>query len=259
MTGGSLATYIPETVLITGGGSGFGAAAARRFAAMGSRVVLAGRRRDRLEETAAAIGGRSHVAVLDVRDRAAVLDAVAGLPAEFAAIDLLVNNAGLALGLDPAQSASLDDWDTMVDTNVKGMMYCARAVLPGMVERRRGHIVDLSSIAGTYPYPGGNVYCASKAFVTQFTLALRSDLHGTGVRMTSIEPGLCDTEFSITRFKGDAERAKALYADTQALSADDVAETVVWCATLPPHININRLEVMPTVQSFGPMQVKRGG
>jgi 3-hydroxy acid dehydrogenase/malonic semialdehyde reductase len=195
---------------------------------------------------------------LDVRDRAAVDRAIAALPPAFAAIDVLVNNAGLAKGLEPAPRASLDDWDQMVDTNCKGLMYVTRAVLPGMVARRRGHVINIGSVAGSYPYPGGNVYGASKAFVHQFSLNLRSDLHGTGVRVTCIEPGLAGgTEFSTVRFGGDQAKASAVYTGVDALGADDVAEAVHWVSQLPPHVNINVLEMMTIDQSFAPFQVHR--
>jgi 3-hydroxy acid dehydrogenase/malonic semialdehyde reductase len=194
----------------------------------------------------------------DVRDRDAVAAAVAGLPAEFAEIDVLVNNAGLALGLKPAQEADLDQWDQMVDTNCKGLTYCTRAILPGMVARRRGHVINLGSIAGTYPYPGGNVYGATKAFVHQFSLNLRADLHGTGIRVTSVEPGLSGgTEFSVVRFDGDQARADQIYQGVHPLGPDDVAEAVHWTATLPPHVNINVVEMMPVAQSFGPLPVAK--
>ena len=246
------------TVLVTGASAGFGAEIARRFAAAGARVVIAARREDRLEELAAELGERVHAVALDVRDRAAVDAAIAALPAAFAEIDILVNNAGLALGLEPAPRANLDDWEQMVDTNCKGVMHVTRAVLPGMVARRRGHVVNLGSVAGTYPYPGGNVYGATKAFVHQFSLNLRSDLHGTGVRVTCIEPGLVGgTEFSVVRFAGQTEKAAAVYANTQPLTAGDVAEAVVWATAQPAHVNINVIELMPVVQSFAPFQIQR--
>ncbi|MGH2929685.1 MAG: SDR family NAD(P)-dependent oxidoreductase, partial [Solirubrobacteraceae bacterium] len=182
-----------------------------------------------------------------------------GLPAEFAEIDVLVNNAGLAKGLNPAQEADLDDWEEMIDTNCKGLVYCTRTILPGMVERHRGHVVDLGSVAGTYPYPGGNVYGATKAFVHQFSLNLRSDLHGTGVRVTSVEPGMSETEFSVVRFGGDAARAGKVYEGAEPLVGLDVAEAVHWAASLPAHVNINVIEMMPTVQSFGALPVARTG
>ena len=248
------------TVFVTGASAGFGEAIARRFAAAGARVVISARRADRIADLATELGGDVLPVTLDVRDRAAVAAVVAGLPPEFAAIDVLVNNAGLALGLEPAYKARLDDWDAMVDTNCKGVTYCTRAILPGMVERRRGHVINLGSIAGTYPYPGGNVYGATKAFVHQFSLDLRSDLHGTGVRVTSVEPGLSGgTEFSVVRFGGDQGRAGQVYQGVHPLEAGDVAEAVYWAASLPPHVNINVIEMMPVAQSFGPLPVAREG
>jgi 3-hydroxy acid dehydrogenase/malonic semialdehyde reductase len=248
------------TVFITGASAGFGAAIARRFAKDGARLVVTARRLDKLQALQAELGGpgRAHAVALDVTDRAAVERVFASLPKDFAAIDVLVNNAGLARGLDPAQKASLDDWDQMVDTNVKGLMYCSRTVLPGMIERGRGHIVNLGSTAGTYPYPGGNVYCSTKAFVHQFTLTLRADLLGTPVRMTVIEAGLCGgTEFSEVRFHGDKEKAASVYAGTQPIMPEDIAETAHWVATLPAHVNINVVEMMPVCQAFGPLAVSR--
>lgn len=247
----------PGTVLVTGASSGFGAAITRRFAAAGTRVVATARRLDRIKDLAGELGPRVLPVALDVRDRAAVDKVVGGLPAEFAEIDVLVNNAGLALGLSPAQEADLDDWEQMIDTNCKGVAYCTRAVLPGMVARRRGHVVNLGSVAGTYPYPGGNAYGGSKAFVHQFSLDLRSDLHGTGVRVTCVEPGMADTEFSLVRFGGDNNKAAAVYTGMQPLTADDIAEAVHWAATLPWHVNVNTIELMPVAQSFGPFQVAR--
>jgi 3-hydroxy acid dehydrogenase/malonic semialdehyde reductase len=245
-------------ILVTGATAGFGAAIARRFAAGGARIVAAGRRRERLDALAAELGRDViHPLVLDVRDRAAVEAAVAGLPAGFADIDLLVNNAGLAVGLAPAQEADLDGWEAMVDTNVKGLMYVTRAVLPGMVARDRGHIVNLGSTAALYPYPGGNVYGATKAFVRQFSLNLRADLLGTKIRVSDIEPGLVGgTEFSVVRF-GDAEKAAKLYEGADALTPEDIAEAVHWVATLPPRVNINSIEMMPVTQAFGPLAVHR--
>jgi 3-hydroxy acid dehydrogenase / malonic semialdehyde reductase len=247
----------PGTVFVTGASSGFGAAIARRFAAEGFRIVASARRADRIKELAAELGPRVLPVTLDVRDRAAVTDVVGALPPEFAQIDVLVNNAGLALGMGPAQTADLDQWDQMIDTNCKGLAYCTRAILPGMVARRRGHVINLGSVAGTYPYPGGNAYGGSKAFVHQFSLALRSDLHGTGIRVTCVEPGMADTEFSLVRFGGDKEKADATYTGMRPLTGDDVAEAVYWAATLPPHVNINTIELMPTQQSFAPFQVAR--
>src|ERR1700758_1206348 len=247
----------PGTVFVTGASSGFGAAVARRFAADGARVVAAARRVDRVKDLASEFGAQVLPLSLDVRDRPAVAAAVDALPEEFKSIDLLVNNAGLALGLNPAQDADLDDWDQMIDTNCKGLVYCTRAILPGMVARRRGHVINLGSVAGTYPYPGGNVYGGTKAFVHQFSLALRSDVHGTGVRVTCVEPGMADTEFSTVRFSGDKAKADAVYAGMQPMTADDIAESIFWAATLPEHVNVNVIELMATAQSFAPFQVAR--
>jgi 3-hydroxy acid dehydrogenase/malonic semialdehyde reductase len=246
-------------VFVTGATSGFGAAIARRFAAEGHHIIAAGRRQDRLEALRQECGAaRIHPLTLDVRDRAAVDAAVASLPPELSAIDILVNNAGLALGLEPAQRTDPDQWEQMVDTNIKGVMYVTRAVLPGMVERRRGHIINLGSIAGTYAYPGGNVYGATKAFVRQFSLGLRADLFGTPIRVTSVEPGLVGgTEFSAVRFGGDAQKASKIYDGADALTPGDVAEAVHWVASLPPRVNINAIEMMPVTQSFGPLPVHR--
>jgi 3-hydroxy acid dehydrogenase / malonic semialdehyde reductase len=247
-----------RTVLVTGASAGFGCSIARRFAADGARVVIAARRGDRIAALAHELGDQALAVELDVRDREAVEFAITNLPAAFAEIDLLVNNAGLAKGLEPAQRATVDDWDQMVDTNCKGLMYATRAVLPGMVARGRGHVINIGSVAGSYPYPGGNVYGASKAFVHQFSLNLRSDLHGTGVRVTCIEPGLASgTEFSTVRFNGDQQRASAVYTGVDALGPDDVAEAVHWVASLPAHVNVNVLELMTVAQSFGPFQIHR--
>jgi 3-hydroxy acid dehydrogenase / malonic semialdehyde reductase len=247
----------PGTVFVTGASSGFGAAVARRFAAEGARVIAAARRADRIRDLASELGPQVLPLTLDVRDRAAVAAAVDGLPREFAAIDLLVNNAGLALGLNPAQDADLDDWDQMIDTNCKGLVHCTRAILPGLVARGRGHVINLGSVAGSYPYPGGNVYGGTKAFVHEFSLNLRSDLHGTGVRVSCVEPGMAETEFSTVRYSGDQAKADAVYAGMQPLTPDDIAESIYWAATLPQHVNVNTIELMPTAQSFAPFQVAR--
>lgn len=247
-------------VLVTGATAGFGEAITRRFIREGHKVIAAARRAERLEALATELGSALHPLTLDVTDRAGVEQALGALPAEFAAVDVLVNNAGLALGLEPADRASLDDWRTMVDTNVNGVLYATHAVLPGMVARGRGHIVNLSSIAATYPYPGGNVYGATKAFVRQFSLNLRADLVGRGVRVTDLEPGMCGgTEFSTVRFHGDAEKAAKVYEGTQPITAEDIAEAVFWVTTLPAHVNINTMELMPTCQAPGPLQVVRNG
>lgn len=252
-------TTRPGIVFVTGASSGFGAAIARRFATEGFGVVASARRTDRVRELAAELGSRVLPVTLDVRDRAAVAEVVSALPPEFAEIDILVNNAGLALGLGPAQEADLDQWDQMIDTNCKGLTYCTRAILPGMVGRGRGHVINLGSVAGTYPYPGGNAYGGTKAFVHQFSLALRGDLHGTGVRVTCVEPGMADTEFSLVRFGGDRQKADATYSGMRPLTGDDVAESVYWAATLPAHVNVNTIELMPTQQSFSAFQVAREG
>ena len=248
-------------VLVTGATAGFGAAIARRFAQDGARIIAAGRRAERLDALRDEIGAEKVLPLtLDVRDRAAVEKAVAGLPAEWSAVDVLVNNAGLALGLAPAQQADLDDWDTMVDTNVKGLMYLTRAVLPGMIERGRGHIVNIGSTAGEWPYPGGNVYGATKAFVRHFSLNLRADLYGTPVRVTDIEPGLVGgTEFSNVRFHGDDSKAAAIYQGADALTPEDIADAVHWVASRPARVNVNTLQVMPVAQSFGPLRVHKPG
>ena len=217
------------------------------------------RRNNRLEALANEFGlVRIHPVVLDVRDRTAVEAAIGSLPPDFAELDLLVNNAGLAAGFDPAQNADLDAWDAMVDTNVKGLMYVTRAVLPGMVARNRGLIINLGSTAATYPYPGGNLYGATKAFVPQFSLNLRADLLGTKVRITDVEPGLVGgTEFSTVRFRGDRAKAAKLYEGADALTPEDIAETIHWIATLPPRVNVNAIELMPVTQAFGPLVVHR--
>jgi 3-hydroxy acid dehydrogenase/malonic semialdehyde reductase len=221
-------------------------------------VIATGRRAELLHELAGEFPGLVHPLELDVRDRDSVVSGLATLPDAFADIDVLVNNAGLAIGLEPAQEAQLDDWDTMVDTNVKGLMYVTRAVLPGMVARDRGHIVNLGSTAGEFPYPGGNVYGATKAFVHQFSLNLRADLLGKNVHVTDIAPGLCGgTEFSNVRFRGDAEKADAVYAGTTPLNADDIADAIHWVVTRPAHVNINSIQMMPVIQAPGPLAVKR--
>ena len=251
----------PRVALVTGASSGFGAAIARRYAGAGVRVVATARRVDRLAALVDEFGeDLIFVSGLDVRDRAAIEQLVSSLPRAFAEVDVLVNNAGLALGLEPAQDANLDQWEQMIETNCTGLTYVTRAILPGMVARRRGHVVNMGSIAATYPYPGGNVYGASKAFVHQFSLGLRADLHGTGVRVTCIEPGLVGgSEFSEVRFGGDAERAAALYAGTDPLTPEDIAAAVEWVTFQPEHVNVNVLELMPVVQSFGPLPVDRSG
>jgi 3-hydroxy acid dehydrogenase/malonic semialdehyde reductase len=244
-------------VLITGASAGFGTAIARALAAEGHRIIAAARRTDRLEALAEELGRDKVLPLaLDVTDRAAVSRAIEGLPAGWSEIDVLVNNAGLARGLAPAQTAKLDDWETMIDTNIKGVTYITHAVLPGMVARDRGHIVNMGSVAGTWPYAGGNVYGATKAFVRNFSLNLRTDLLGTKVRVTNVEPGLVSgTEFSSVRFDGDAARAANVYANTTPLTSEDVAETVRWIVSLPEHFNVNTIEIMPVVQAFAGLRV----
>jgi 3-hydroxy acid dehydrogenase / malonic semialdehyde reductase len=247
-----------KTVFVTGASTGFGAVIAQRFAAKGDRVIACARRADKLADLAKTLGSRFLPIQLDVRDRTAVEYAINRLPTEFADVDLLVNNAGLAKGLGPAQEARLEDWDEMLDTNCKGLLYCTHTLLPGMVKRGRGHVINMGSVAGTYPYPGGNTYGATKAFVHQFSLNLRSDLRGTGVRVTCIEPGMSGgTEFSTVRFDGNQDKAVAAYAGMQPLRPEDVAEAVDWAASLPAHVNVNRIELMPVAQSFAPFQVHR--
>ena len=246
-------------LFITGATAGFGAAIARRFAQDGAKIVATGRRADRLKALAEELGPNLLPLALDVRDRAAVERAVAGLPDGFGDIDLLVNNAGLALGLDPAHKASLQDWQTMVDTNIAGLLNVTHAILPGMVARDRGHVVNLGSMAATYPYPGGNVYGATKAFVHQFSLNLRADLLGSRVRVSCIEPGMVGgTEFSAVRL-GDDAKAAAVYAGADPLTPEDIADTVHWVASRPARVNVNTLEVMPVCQAFGPLAIKRQG
>ncbi len=245
-------------VLVTGASSGFGAAIARKFVHQGHRVIAAARRTDRLAALAAELGSQLLPVELDVTDKTSIDRMLAALPADWQRIDSLVNNAGLALGLEPAQAAHLPDWETMIATNCQGLVWMTRALLPQMVARGSGHVINIGSVAGSYPYPGGNVYGATKAFVEQFTLNLRADLVGTGVKATNIAPGMSGgTEFSNVRFKGDDAAAAKVYEGTQPLTADDVAEAVYWAATLPPHVNINVIEMMPTCQGFSPFTVKR--
>lgn len=242
-----------KTVLVTGASAGIGAACARAFAAAGARLVLAARRTERLEGLAAELrekhGTECHLIVLDVRDREAVARTLEGLPAEWAEIDVLVNNAGLGRGMDRVQEGDVDGWDEMVDTNVKGLLYVTRAVVPGMVRRGRGHVVNLGSVAGHEVYTGGAVYCATKHAVGAITRGLRLDLVGTGVRVSTVDPGMVETEFSVVRFQGDQERADRVYAGMTPLTADDIADTVLWCATRPPHVNIDEVIIKPTDQA----------
>jgi serine 3-dehydrogenase len=246
-----------KTALITGATSGFGAASVRRFVKAGWRVVATGRRADRLKALADELGkDKVHGAAFDMRKPAEIESALKALPGAFANIDLLINNAGLALGTAPAQGADLDQWNQMIETNITGLATMTYKVLPKLIERK-GAVINISSVAATYPYPGGNVYGGTKAFVTQFTLGLRSDLHGTGVRVTSVEPGMAETEFTLVRTKGNQEASDKLYKGANPMTGEDIAETLYWIATLPPHMNINRIELMPVNQSFSPFQVFR--
>ena len=245
-------------VIVTGASSGFGAQIARKFATNGHKVIAAGRRMERLETLAQSIGPNILPVRMDVTDKESIQAALAALPADWQPIDVLVNNAGLALGVEPAQKASLDDWETMIATNCKGLVTVTHMLLPAMVARGSGTVINIGSTAGAYPYPGGNVYGATKAFVDQFTVNLRADLVGTGVRATNIAPGLCGgTEFSNVRMKGDDAAAAKVYEGTVPLTADDIADTAYWIATLPPHVNINYIEMMPTCQGFSPFNIKR--
>jgi NADP-dependent 3-hydroxy acid dehydrogenase YdfG len=244
-------------VFVTGATSGIGQATCRRFAQAGAKVVATGRRSERLHALAAEIGDACHPVTLDVRDRAAVQSAVAALPEPFRAVNVVVANAGTAAGMLPAQDADLADWEEMVATNVNGLLYTVHALLPGMVARDEGHVVLIGSIAGDYPYPGGNVYGGSKAFVKQFALGLRADLLGANIRVTNIEPGMTETDIMLMRFKGDAEKRAKVYEGIQPMTPDDIAETIFWTCTLPRHLNINRMQMQPVMQAFGPIAAKR--
>lgn len=250
-----------RAVLITGASSGIGAACAYAFAALDARLLLAARRRDRLEQLAAAIYARHGVEVrtlaLDVRDQPAVEAAINGLPAAWAAIDILVNNAGLSRGLDKLHEGKLADWEEMIDTNIKGLLYVSRAVIPGMVTRRRGHIINIGSIAGHQVYPSGNVYSATKHAVAALTQGMRMDLLGSEVRVSTVDPGMVETEFSLVRFRGDEPRAAKVYQGLTPLAPEDVADAVVYCATRPAHVNINEIIIMPTAQATATLAVRK--
>jgi serine 3-dehydrogenase len=240
-------------VFVTGASAGIGEAAARAFAATGARVLMCARRIERIEKLARALEREHKIAArafpLDVRDRASVDEAVAGLPADWRAIDVLVNNAGLSRGLDKLPGGLVGDWEEMIDANVKGLLYVTRAVVPGMIERGRGHVINIGSIAGRELYPGGNVYCATKFAVKALSNAMRLDLNGTPIRVSEVAPGMVETEFSLVRFHGDAERAAKVYQGLTPLSAGDVADAVVWCATRPLHVNVSEVVIMPTAQA----------
>ena len=249
-----------DVVFITGATSGFGRAAARRFAQAGWTVVTTGRREDRQKALADELLALVpvHYAVLDVRDSEAVQKVVADLPAEFKQVKVLLNNAGLALSPNPAQSVALDDWHTMIDTNIKGLVNVTHALLPTVIATGAGaSIINIGSIAGQWPYPGSHVYGGTKAFVKQFSYNLRCDLLGTGVRVTDLAPGIAETEFTLVRTKGDQAASDKLYRGTTALSAEDIAEQMFYIATLPDHICINRVEVMPTRQAWSAFAIDR--
>ena len=245
-----------KTILVTGASAGFGAATVRCFAQAGWRVIAFARRADRLQQLADEFGARVHTAAFDIRDADAMQAALDTLPENFRAIDMLVNNAGLALGTAKAPHCDLAQWRQMIDTNITALATLTHKLLPTLIERR-GAIVNVSSVAGSFPYTGGNVYGASKAFVTQFSQNLRCDLHGSGVRVTSVEPGMAETEFTLVRTGGDQVASDKLYRGAHPITGHDIAQTIWWIANLPPHLNINRIEVMPVTQSFAGFAVAR--
>jgi NADP-dependent 3-hydroxy acid dehydrogenase YdfG len=244
-----------QTVLITGASSGIGAACARQVASAGARVILSARRKEKLQaladELEESYQTKTLLLPLDIQKPAAVSDSVEGLPAPWKTIDVLINNAGLSRGLDPQQSGVLQDWEEMIDTNIKGLLYMTRAVVPGMIERQAGHVVNVGSIAARYTYPGGSVYCATKSAVKVLSEGLKIDLLGTSIRVTNIEPGLVETEFSNVRFRGDTQRAEGVYRGMTALTPDDIADSILFAITRPKHVNISELYVIPTDQSSG--------
>ena len=245
-------------VLVTGASAGFGEATCRLLVQKGHKVIGAARRLERLQALQQELGDAFLPVSMDVSDLKDIDSALQNLPAEWQNIDVLVNNAGLALGLETADKADFADWLTMINTNIIGLTYLTRQVLPGMDARGRGHVINLGSVAGTYPYPGGNVYGATKAYVKQFSLNLRADLVGTPIRVTNVEPGLCGgTEFSNVRFKGDDDKAAKVYENVQYLTAEDIANTIVWVAEQPAHMNVNSIEIMPVAQAFSPFNVAR--
>lgn len=247
-----------ETVLVTGASSGFGEAICRKLITDGYKVIGSARRIDKLTSLAEQLGDNFYPLQLDVTKKDAVANLLLGLPQGFKQIDILINNAGLALGLEPAYEANYDDWETMVQTNIIGLMHLTRTILPTMVERNSGYIINFGSTAGTYAYKGGNVYGATKAFVKQFSANLRTDLFGKKIRVTNIEPGLCGgTEFSNVRFRGDDKRAEAVYQDVDYITAEDIANTVSWLVNLPKHVNINSIEIMPVAQSSAGLAVAK--
>ncbi len=251
-----------KIALITGASSGIGRACAETFAREGAGLILAARRSDRIQRLSKSLERRHGVAchgvALDVRDRRAVDEAIASLPRDWARIDLLINNAGLSRGLDPLHEGSPEDWEEMIDTNVKGLLYVSRAVIPGMVKRRRGHIVNLGSVAGHEVYPGGNVYCATKHAVDALTQGMLMDLVDTPVRVSTVDPGLVETEFSVVRFHGDRDRAKGPYQGIQPLTGKDIADAILFCVTRPAHVNVSQIRILPTAQASAAMVHRKG-
>lgn len=246
-----------KTALITGATSGFGEAMARRFVREGWHVIGTGRRSEKLEQLKHELGEAFQGLAFDITDEEHTQSAITSVLSDDQCIEVLINNAGLALGMDSVLEGDMSDWNTMIDTNIKGLLHMTKLIAPHMVKNKSGHIINLGSVAGNYPYPGANIYGGTKAFVNMFALELRADLHGTGVRVSSIEPGFCETEFGIVRFKGDVEKANNFYDGMNPITAEDIAETVYWCATQPKHVNINRIELMPTNQSFSGFSVHR--
>jgi len=247
-------------VLITGATSGFGYSCAELFAKKGYKTILIGRRKDRLAKLSKKLGIKRNLPIqLDVRDKKNVFKSIEDLPQEYKKITVLINNAGLAWGFEPAQNVDLKKWEAMIDTNCKGLVYMTKAILPGLIKRNKGHIVNIGSVAGNYPYGGGNVYGGTKAFVKQFSLGLKSDLLGTKVKITNIEPGMADTEFSLVRFSGNKKKADDVYKNMTPLSGKDIAETILWSINRPLHVNINRIELMPLQQGFNFFAISRTG
>lgn len=245
-------------IFITGASAGFGEAISRKFIKEGHKVLGLARREEKLQKIQNELGKNFHFIACDVNDIEKIKVALENLPKEFQEIDVLVNNAGLALGLDPAQKANIKDWEIMINTNILALVKITHFILPKMVSRGKGHIINIGSIAGTYPYPGGNIYGSTKAFVKQFSLNLRAELYDKNIRVSNIEPGLCGgSEFSIVRFGGDKSRADKVYENTQPLMPQDIAEAVFWCVSLPSHMNINRMEIMPTTQAPAALNVAK--
>tara|TARA_B100000315_G_scaffold255196_1_gene297965 strand:+ start:2950 stop:3711 length:762 start_codon:yes stop_codon:yes gene_type:complete len=247
-------------VLITGATSGFGMACAELFSKKGYKTILIGRRKVRLLKLAKKLGVKNNLPIqLDVRNKDDVFQTILNLPKDFNKVSVLINNAGLAWGLEPAHKVDIKKWETMIDTNCKGLVYMTRAILPGLIKRNKGHIVNIGSVAGSYPYGGGNVYGGTKAFVKQFSLGLKSDLLGTKVKITNIEPGMADTEFSLVRYSGNKKKSDKVYKNMTPLSGKDIAETILWSINRPNHVNINRIELMPLQQGFNFFAISRTG